>query len=98
MVENLESKQAEWYDSDWKDDETSNEHSDWNRSPPSSPPPSNHSSKLPPIFNHNFPYDFKFLEIATTSCFKKVKTANKKLARLLHPDTKKKYKTFTKEE
>ena len=51
LVENIESKQAEWDDSDWKDKQKS-ENSNSNRSPPSSPPPSNHSSESsPPIFN-----------------------------------------------
>ena len=62
-------------------------------------PPSNHSSKPPPpIFNHDFSHFFKFVEIAIASCLKEVKTAYKKLARLLHPDTWNPYKPFTKEE
>ena len=39
----LESKQAEWDNSDWKYKENS-DNLNSNRSPPSSPPPSNHSS------------------------------------------------------
>ena len=59
LVENLESKQADWDDSDWKDEENgetpnwnksppstplSSENPNQNRSPPSTPPASNHSS------------------------------------------------------
>ena len=98
LVENLESKQAKWDDSDWKDEEN-NETPNWNRSPPSTPPSSNHSSESSPfIFNLDLSHHFEILEIAVTSCLKEVKTAYKKFARLLHPDTWKYYKPFTKEE
>ena len=111
---NLESKQADWDDSDWNDEENgetpnwnkspsstppSSENPNQNRSPPSTPPSSKHSSESSPfIFNPDLSHHFGILEIAVTSCLKEVKTAYKKLARLLHPDTWKSYKPFTKEE
>ena len=85
-------------DTDWKDEENS-ENSNWNRSPPSTLPSSNHSSESSPsICNLDLSHHFEILEIAVFSCLKEVKTAYKKFARLLHPDTWKSYKPFTKEE
>ena len=89
LIEYLESNQAKCDDSDWKDEETS-ENPDWNRSLPSSPPHSYHSS---PIINHDFSRHFKFIKIAIASCPKEGKPV-----RLLHPDMWKPYKPFTKEE
>ena len=81
LVENLESKQADWDDLDWKDEENS-ENSNWNRSHPSTPPSSNHSSESSPfIFNLDLSHHFEILEIAVTSCLKEVKTTYKKLAK-----------------
>ena len=98
LEENLESKKTDWDDTDWKDEENS-ENPNWNRSPPSSPHSSNHSSESSPsIFNLDLSHHFELLEIAVTSCLKDVKAAYKKLGRLLHPDTWKSYKPFTKEE
>ena len=98
LVKKLESKQANWDDTNWKDEENS-ETSNWNRSPPSTPPSSNYSSESSPfILNLYLSHHFEILEIAVTSCLKEVKTAYKKLVRGLHPDTWKSYKPFTKEE
>ena len=70
MVNNLESTQAAWDDSDWKEneaEENSNkpeDNSNWNKSPPSSPPPSrssNSHSTPPPfnLFNNESAFDLK---------------------------------------
>ena len=98
LVENLESKQADWDDTDWKDEENS-ENPNWNRPPPTSSPFFNHSSESSPsIFNLDLSHHFEILEIAVTLCLKEVKIDYKKLARLLHQDIWKSYKPFTKEE
>ena len=69
------------------------------KSHPSSPPSSNHSlESSPSIFNLDLSHPFEIFDIAVTSCLKEVKRASKTLARLLHPDTWKSYKPFTKEE
>ena len=98
LVENLESKQADWDDTDWKDEENS-ENPNWNRPPPTLSPFFNHSSESSPsIFNLDLSHHFEILEIAVTLCLKEVKIDYKKLARLLHQDIWKSYKPFTKEE
>ena len=54
LVHNLESKQAHWDDSDWRDNELE-ENSDWNKSSPSSFPSSRFSSNSYPILSSPFP-------------------------------------------
>ena len=90
LVNNLESKQADWDDSDWKDNE-SEVNSDWNKSPPSSPPSSrsssNHSPTQPsPLSNNNISNHFKTLGITTTSCLNEVKFAYRNFVLMFHPD------------
>ena len=86
MVNNLESTQAAQDDSDWKEneaEENSNkpeDNSDWNKSPPSLPPPSrsskNYSTPPPsPLSNNDIKKHFETLGIAITSCLKEVKFA-----------------------
>ena len=97
MVNNLESTQAAWDDSDWKENETEEnsnkpeENSDWNKSPPSSPPPScssdSHSTPPPsPLFNNDIKNHVETLGIAITSCLKEVKFAYRNLILIFHQD------------
>ena len=94
LVENLGSNQAEWDDTDWKDEENI-ENANRNR-PPFVITPSNYSSESPsPIFNLDLSHRFEILENFLPQ---KVKRVYQKLTRLLHPDTGKSYKSFTREE
>ena len=101
--------QAAWDDSDWKKNETEEnsnkleENSDWNKSPPSSPPPScssdSHSTPPPsPLFNNDIKNHFETLGIAITSYLKEVKFAYRNLILIFHPDKYNKKKPFTEEE
>ena len=97
MVNNLESTQAAWDDSDWKENETEEnsnkpeENSDWNKSPPSSPPlsrSSNSHSTPPPfnLFNNDIKNHFETRGIAITSCLKEVKFVYRNFILIFHPD------------
>ena len=82
LGENLESKQADWDDSDWKGEKNS-ETPNLNRSPPSTPSSSNYSSESSPFkFNLDLSHHFEILKIAVTSCLKEVKMAYKKLFKI----------------
>ena len=74
LVNNLESTQADWDDSDWKDNEPE-ENSNLNKSPPLLPPPPrssyNHSSTTSSfLFNNAISNHFETHIIAITSCLK----------------------------
>ena len=97
LVNTLESTQADWDDSDWKDNEpekNSNkpeENSEWNKSPPSSPPSSHYSysdSTTPPspLSNNDISNLFETLGIAITSWLQEVKFAYRNLIQIFHPD------------
>ena len=71
LVQDLESKQAESDDSDWKDQKTDHESSDWKISCPQSPPSSSSSfdhSSTPPFspFSHDISHNFKIFGVAHT--------------------------------
>ena len=90
LVNSLESTQADWDDSDWRDNEPE-ENSEWNKSPLSPPPPSRSSYNYPttppsPLSNYDISNHFETLGIAITSYLKEIKFAYRNLILIFHPD------------